>query len=106
VIFVGTGTPDNSANISAYTGVGILISSDGGRTWRRIPSSDLGLHRFAGLGFSSILIDHRNPRIMLASTGIGVDPNFPPYSTPQGSTAARHFGIYRSTTIMRGRVSW
>ena len=103
VIFVGTGAPDNSANISAYTGVGILISSDDGRTWRRISSADLGAHRFAGLGFSSILIDHRNPRIMLASTGIGVDPNFPPYSTPQGSTASRHFGIYRSTN---GGMTW
>lgn len=97
VIFVGTGAPDNSANISAYTGVGILISADDGRTWRRISSADRGAHPFAGLGFSSILIDPRNPQIMLASTGIGVDPNSPAYSVPQGSTVAKHFGIYRST---------
>jgi photosystem II stability/assembly factor-like uncharacterized protein len=97
VIFVGTGAPDNSANISAYTGVGILASADGGRTWRRISSADRGKHPFSGMGFSSILIDPQNPRIMLASTGIGVDPNFPQYSVPQGSTAPEHFGIYRST---------
>lgn len=95
-IFVGTGAPDNSANISSYTGTGILISADGGRNWRRVDSADGGTHPFTGQGFSSILIDPDNPGILLASTGIGVDPNSPAYSIPQGSTIASHFGIFRS----------
>jgi photosystem II stability/assembly factor-like uncharacterized protein len=95
-IIVGTGAPDNSANISSYTGDGILISADGGRNWRRVASADGGTHPFTGQGFSSILIDPDNPNIMLASTGIGVDPNSPAYSVPQGSTIDSHFGIFRS----------
>lgn len=95
-IFVGTGAPDNSANISAYTGTGILISGDDGRNWRLVDSADAGKHPFTGRGFSSILVDPDNPDTMLASTGTGVDPNAPAYALPQQTTPITHFGVFRS----------
>jgi photosystem II stability/assembly factor-like uncharacterized protein len=96
-IYVGTGAPDNSANISSYTGTGILISRDGGRRWTLIEGADGGTHPFAGMGFSRILVDPTQPNILLASTGIGSDPNHPATSVPQGNPAFDHLGIYRST---------
>jgi photosystem II stability/assembly factor-like uncharacterized protein len=95
-IYMGTGAPDNASNISSYTGVGILISSDGGQTWRRVESADNGAHPFAGQGFSNILIDPTNPNILLASTGLGTDPNFPYASIPNGNPGFQNLGIYRS----------
>ena len=97
-IYVGTGAPDNSANISSYTGTGILSSTDGGATWTRVDGADGGTHTFVGLGFSSILIDPQNPDIMLAATGMANDPNHPHNSVPQGDDPAfNSLGIYRST---------
>ena len=96
-IYVGTGAPDNSANISSYTGTGILISRRGGRQWTLVESADGGAHPFAGMGFSRILIDPVQPNVLLASTGIGSDPNHPATSVPQGNPAFDHLGIYRST---------
>jgi photosystem II stability/assembly factor-like uncharacterized protein len=95
-IYVGTGMPDNSANISSYTGVGILISTDGGSTWRGVDNADNGAHTFVGQGFSSLLIDPVDPTILLASTGLGTDPNFPHASIPQGDAAFQDLGVYRS----------
>jgi photosystem II stability/assembly factor-like uncharacterized protein len=95
-LFVGTGAPDNSANISSYTGAGILTSSDDGQTWKVIQGADSGAHPFFGQGFSSILVDPVNPDVVLASTGIGTDPNHPHSSVPQGDLAFQHLGIYRS----------
>jgi photosystem II stability/assembly factor-like uncharacterized protein len=95
-VFVGTGAPDNSANVSSYTGAGILVSSDDGRTWSGVESADSGAHPFGGQGFSSIMVDPVNPDVLLASTGIGTDPNHPHSSVPQGDPAFQHLGIYRS----------
>jgi photosystem II stability/assembly factor-like uncharacterized protein len=95
-IHVGSGAPDNSANISSYTGAGVLTSSDEGQTWRRVESADNGAHPFVGQGFSSVLVDQVNPDVLLASTGIGTDPNHPHSSIPQGDPAFQHLGIYRS----------
>jgi photosystem II stability/assembly factor-like uncharacterized protein len=96
-IYVGTGAPDNSANISSYTGVGILISTDGGGTWRGVDNADNGAHTFVGQGFSSILIDPVDTNTLLASTGLGIDYNFPHVSIPQGDAAFKDLGIYRSS---------
>jgi hypothetical protein len=95
-IYVGSGAPDNSSNISSYTGEGILISRDAGRSWTIVGSADNGAHRFEGLGFSSILVDPQNAGILLAATGIGADPNHPFYSVPQGDSGFQNLGIYRS----------
>jgi hypothetical protein len=95
-IYVGTGAPDNSSNISSYTGVGILISQDNGRTWKRVENADNGLHTFVGQGFSTILVDPVEPNVLLASTGFGTDPNHPHSSIPQGNPAFNDLGIYRS----------
>jgi photosystem II stability/assembly factor-like uncharacterized protein len=97
-IYVGTGAPDNSANISGYTGTGILSTADGGATWIKVDSADSGTHTFVGLGFSSILIDPQNPDILLAATGMANDPNHPHSSIPQGDDSAfKSLGIYRSS---------
>jgi hypothetical protein len=102
-IYVGTGAPDNSANISSYTGVGIRISTNDGKTWTTVGSADSGAHSFVGLGFSRILVDPVNPDILLASTGMGIDPNYPHTSIPQGDGAINNLGIYRSTD---GGATW
>jgi hypothetical protein len=95
-IYVGTGAPDNSANISSYGG-GILISRDNGGTWTAVESADNDAHTFVGLGFSSILVDQVEPNVLLAATGFGTDPNCPHSSVPQGDDLAfGSLGIYRS----------
>jgi photosystem II stability/assembly factor-like uncharacterized protein len=83
--------------VASFTGTGILISKDAGRSWKLVDSADTGAHPFAGQGFSSILIDPNSPNILLASTGFGTDPNFPYASLPQGNPGFQHLGIYRST---------
>src|SRR5262249_35013577 len=95
-IFVGTGAPDNSANVAGFTGTGILISRDGGNSWTLVESADSGKRPFAGLGFSNFLVDPHNPSIVVASTGFPVDGNFPYTSLPQGNQGIKHLGIYRS----------
>jgi hypothetical protein len=95
-IYVGTGAPDNAGNISSYTGAGVLISKDDGHSWRLVSGADGGLHPFAGMGFSRILVDPNDPGVLLASTGLGADPHHPPASVPQGNRAFDHLGIYRS----------
>ena len=52
VLLVGTG--EANLALDSYYGLGILRSSDGGATWRLIPSADGGRSAFAGLGFSKI----------------------------------------------------
>ncbi len=95
-IYVGTGAPDNSANISSYGG-GILISRDGGATWTAVENADNGAHTFVGLGFSSILVDPVQPNVLLAATGFGTDSNCPHSSVPQGDDFAfGSLGVYRS----------
>jgi photosystem II stability/assembly factor-like uncharacterized protein len=96
IIYVGTGAPDNSANVSSYTGIGILMSRDGGRTWKQVDSADNGAHAFVGQGFSSILVDPVEPNILLAATGLGMDSNYPHSSIPQNDPAFRDVGIYKS----------
>lgn len=96
-IYVGSGAPDNSSNISAYTGVGILISHDNGLHWTAVSSADAGAESFVGLGFSRILIDPVNSDILLASTGFAVDGNFPHSSVPQGDNGSQNLGVYRSS---------
>ncbi len=96
-IYVGTGAPDNSSNISGYTGVGILSTKDNGATWTKVDTADGGAHSFVGLGFSSILVDPVNPDILLAATGMANDPNHPHSSIPQNDPGFNNLGIYRST---------
>jgi hypothetical protein len=96
-IYVGTGAPDNSSNISSYTGVGILSTNNNGASWTKVDSADSGAHSFVGLGFSSIIVDPVNPDILLAATGMATDPNHPPASVPQGDPGFNNLGIYRST---------
>ena len=95
-IYVGTGAPDNSSNISSYTGVGILSTKNNGASWTKVDSADGGAHSFVGLGFSSILVDPVDPDILLAATGMATDPNHPPASVPQGDPGFNNLGIYRS----------
>ncbi len=95
-IYVGTGAPDNSSNISSYTGVGILSTKNNGATWTKVDSADGGAHSFVGLGFSSILVDPVNPDILVAATGMATDPNHPPVSVPQGNPGFKNLGLYRS----------
>jgi hypothetical protein len=96
-IYVGTGAPDNSSNISGYTGVGILSTTNNGASWTRVESADSGAHSFVGLGFSSIIVDPVNPDILLAATGMANDPNHPHTSIPQSDPGFNNLGIYRST---------
>src|SRR5262249_30805201 len=103
IIFVGTGAPDNAGNVASYTGTGILISRDAGRTWTSVESADGGAHPFAGLGFSNIIVDPRDPNGLVASTGVGSEPNFPPSAFPQGSGAFANLGLYQSGN---GGNSW
>jgi len=96
-IYVGTGDPDNPSTVNSYTGNGILVSRDGGATWRAVESANGGAHPFKGMGISRIVIDPGNPGVLLATTGVGSDFNFAHSAYPQKNPAFDHLGIYRST---------
>ncbi len=84
-IVAGTGEPDNAGD--SYYGMGLLVSHDGGATWKLVSSADGGLEKFMGAGFSRILVDPQNPQILLAA----VATTAVAYNTPYVR------GIYRST---------
>jgi len=101
-VYVGTGAPDNSSNVSAYTGTGILISRDGGQTWpEHVYGTSDNQHSFVGLGFSSIRVDPNNSNIILATTGSASDYNFAPATAVQSYPPLKDIGIYRSTDFGR-----
>ncbi|MGC1648771.1 MAG: hypothetical protein WA741_23380, partial [Candidatus Sulfotelmatobacter sp.] len=101
-VYVGTGAPDNSSNVSAYTGTGILISRDGGQTWpEHVYGTSDNQHSFVGLGFSNIRVDPNNSNIILASTGSASDYNFAPATAVQNYRPLKDIGIYRSTDYGR-----
>lgn len=85
-IFVGTGEPNNTAD--TYYGEGILESADGGTTWTQVSSADAGATSFIGAGFSRILFDAVNPKIVLAAVSDLTAGD------PQAYAVG---GIYRST---------
>ncbi len=58
IIYVGTG--ENNSSRSSYAGVGIYKSTDGGRTWERLPLDDT--HHIG-----RIIVHPRNPDIVYAA---------------------------------------
>src|SRR5262249_39053092 len=72
----------------SFTGVGILRSSDGGQQWDLAAGGDLQSetpHPFVGMCVTHLLVDPRNPQVLLASVMNNPIPLF------------KHQGIYRSS---------
>jgi len=66
-IVVGTGETNNSSD--SYYGLGILLSTNGGSTWRQI--TGIGQppdQSFLGIGFSKIAFSTANPNLVVAAT--------------------------------------
>jgi len=98
VIYVGTGEGNNG--VDNYFGVGILKSTDGGRTWNQ-----LGASTFTGLAFTKIVVDPQNPDIVLATTnaaGFGSTTVVSVYSStsPPGVYASRDGGNTWTGTLL------
>jgi photosystem II stability/assembly factor-like uncharacterized protein len=72
-IIVGTGEANNATD-SMITGVGILISSDGGETWVRKPVDDMLTHTnlFTGYNVIRVLVDPTAPDHWFAATTGGL----------------------------------
>jgi photosystem II stability/assembly factor-like uncharacterized protein len=89
-IYVGTG--EGNLSLDSFFGMGILKSTDAGRTWENLAQST-----FIGKGFSNLVVDFNNPRNLYASVtnGLGGLGIFNPMM-------ARN-GIYKSTDA---GVSW
>ncbi len=64
-VYVATGTADRSLDALLH-GNGIYKSTDGGQTWTLVTSADNGAHPFQQVGFSKVLVDPTNPKIVLA----------------------------------------
>ena len=90
-IYVGTGEPNNSAD--SYYGVGILKSTDGGKTWALSTNADNGTEQFLGLAFSKILIDPNNNQVILAAAANACCTS----GTFSSSLNQDIAGLYRST---------
>src|SRR5262249_13027436 len=82
LILVGTGEPDSS--FDSYYGMGILRSTNAGKTWAMVSSDMSGTHPFLGLGFSKIAFSSVNPSLAVAAAagaakgnleGINTTPN-------------------------------
>lgn len=67
LLLVGTGETDSSSD--SYYGLGILRSTDAGRTWNLVRSANSGTRSFAGLGFSKIAFSTANPNLAVAAAG-------------------------------------
>lgn len=89
IVYVGTGEA-NYANHSRY-GLGLLKSTDGGKTWAL-----LGQSVFAGRTFSKIVIDPNSPQTIYAA--IAAAGGFPELVAAKGHPLANGpLGVFKST---------
>ena len=65
IIYVGSG----ETHFSAYTGVGPIVSNDGGRNWITEPSTPAPL---IGGGFYELAVDPGNPNAVVGATNFGL----------------------------------
>ncbi|NOZ26610.1 MAG: hypothetical protein GXP39_00970 [Chloroflexi bacterium] len=79
-IYVGTGEP--TPGLDNYYGMGILKSTDGGRTWQHLAAD-----AFTGLGIRALIVHPRQPNLLYAATSF----------TGVAGPARPLRGIYRST---------
>ncbi|WP_309668131.1 SBBP repeat-containing protein, partial [Tabrizicola sp.] len=90
IIYAGTGEAPLGG--IPYAGLGLLKSIDGGKTWQLLAQTD-----FAGICFSDIKVDPKNPLIVVAAVAQG----------PTGFGATKPLapvgGVFKSTN---GGVSW
>jgi photosystem II stability/assembly factor-like uncharacterized protein len=79
-VYAGTGEGN-----SAYRtlGLGLLVSEDGGDTWKALPD-----RRFFGVGFYRLLVDPRRPERLIAATTVGAVT-----SADQGTTWRQLHGL-------------
>ncbi|HJX01292.1 MAG TPA: sialidase family protein, partial [Terriglobales bacterium] len=63
VVLVGTGESNSSGD--SYYGMGILRSTDAGKTWNLVKSADNGVKAFAGLGTSSFAWSTDTPNLVV-----------------------------------------
>ena len=66
-VYVGTGCGDSSSSYQSLSGFGVLISSDGGESWRISPAGAA-----PGGVFYELSVDPANPDAVLAATDKGV----------------------------------
>lgn len=96
IIYVGTGEPDPGAGGGfGQTGLGIMKSTDGGKTWNLIAASS-----FARATVKRILVDPDDPKILVGGTSRG---GFGRDSQEGGPPAPPPFGILKSAD---GGASW
>ena len=80
IIYAGTGEAPLGG--LPYAGAGVLKSTDGGRTWQL-----LEMAKFAGISFSDLKVDPKNPQIALAALSAipdGFGATKPPGMIPPG----------------------
>jgi len=88
IIYAASGTADRPTSAILH-GNGIYKSVDAGGTWSLAAAADQGAHSFQQIGFSRVLVDPVDPRVVLA----GAETQLATLSdTPQPSP-----GVYRST---------
>jgi hypothetical protein len=66
VVLVGTGEANSSSD--SYYGLGILRSTDAGRSWTLISSANNGLRPFQGLAFAKFAFNSDNPSVVVAAS--------------------------------------
>ncbi len=90
IIYAGTGEAPLGG--LPYAGLGLLKSTDGGKTWQLLAEAT-----FAGICFSDIKVDPKNPQIVVAAVAQG--PSGFGATKPQAPVG----GVFKSTD---GGVSW
>lgn len=94
-IYAGTG--DANLAWDSYYALGILKSSDGGQTWT-LTSQDASGNSLLGLAFGKIVVDPKNPQIVMAAATFSGAYLFQNERLPQDNP-----GLYISTN---GGQSW
>jgi len=92
IIYVGTGEPNHNGD--AYWGIGLLKTTNAGKTWNQS-----GFRDFAGLSIGKIAIDPANSQILLLAATYGSQTPIP--GGP--GSLYNNTGIWRSSD---GGLSW
>lgn len=65
-IYVGTG--EGHSSLDKYNGVGVVVSTDGGRSW----TTETSTPTVSGSGFYAMVVDPTNPQTIVAGTSNGL----------------------------------
>ncbi len=104
-VYAGTGCGDSSSSYQSASGFGVLISNDGGETWR-ISAAGTG----PGKVFFELSVDPANPDAVLAASDLGVQRSTDGGDTWKRVVAVPAYSLSRAAAnpavVFAGTAQW